>query len=201
MGRICYCIFTWLKNDFVCTVWANKLTAWSRVLLERLTANQLVKKLSAFYGSRKFFIMFARTRHWTPSWTRWIQSTHSHPISRRTKTDLNVRNTDHIKVCKFYQKLIITLSLSKFSLKYRPRFLGLVGLHFVIYYLASLCTFYHRSNSAAQMLAVHLRYSVTSKYEFQIAVFWVVTPCSDVVRYHHFGGPCCLHLQDEEKLR
>jgi hypothetical protein len=24
-----------------------------------------------------------------------------------------------------------------------------------------------------------------------------VTPCSDVVGYHRFGGPCCLHLQGE----
>jgi hypothetical protein len=30
-----------------------------------------------------------------------------------------------------------------------------------------------------------------------VAVFWVVTPCSDVIRYERFGGPCCLHLQGE----
>jgi hypothetical protein len=30
------------------------LTAWSRVLLEQLTGSQLIKKFSAFYGSRKF---------------------------------------------------------------------------------------------------------------------------------------------------
>jgi len=28
-----------------------------------------------------------------------------------------------------------------------------------------------------------------------IEVFWVVIPCSYVVGYHRFGGPCCLHLQ------
>jgi hypothetical protein len=28
-------------------------------------------------------------------------------------------------------------------------------------------------------------------------VFWVMTPCSDVVGYLSFGGPCCLHLQSE----
>jgi hypothetical protein len=28
-------------------------------------------------------------------------------------------------------------------------------------------------------------------------VFWVVTPCSDVVGYRRFGGPSYLHLQDE----
>jgi len=30
--------------------------------------------------------------------------------------------------------------------------------------------------------------------EIQV-MFWVVTPCSDVVGYHLFGGSCCLHLQ------
>jgi hypothetical protein len=26
-------------------------------------------------------------------------------------------------------------------------------------------------------------------------VFWIMTPCSVVVGYQRFGGPCCLHLQ------
>jgi len=30
--------------------------------------------------------------------------------------------------------------------------------------------------------------------QFQV-IFWVVTPCSDVVGYQCFGRPCCLHLQ------
>jgi hypothetical protein len=30
---------------------------------------------------------------------------------------------------------------------------------------------------------------------FQVEVFWIVTPCSVVVGYRRFGGPCCLHLQ------
>jgi len=33
----------------------------------------------------------------------------------------------------------------------------------------------------------------------QVAVFWVVTPCSDVVGNQCFGGPrCCFYLQDED---
>jgi len=32
----------------------------------------------------------------------------------------------------------------------------------------------------------------------QVMVFWVMTSCSHVVRYHqHFEGPCCLHHQGE----
>jgi len=27
---------------------------------------------------------------------------------------------------------------------------------------------------------------------FQVEVFWVVTPCSVMVRYQHSTGPCCL---------
>jgi hypothetical protein len=32
----------------------------------------------------------------------------------------------------------------------------------------------------------------------QVKVFWVVTLCCVAVEYHHFGGPCCLHLHGEE---
>jgi len=30
-------------------------------------------------------------------------------------------------------------------------------------------------------------------------VIWVMTPCSDMARYHIFGGPCC--FQDAERPR
>jgi hypothetical protein len=32
---------------------------------------------------------------------------------------------------------------------------------------------------------------------FHVEVFWVVTPCSVVVRYQNFEGPSYLHLQGE----
>jgi len=32
----------------------------------------------------------------------------------------------------------------------------------------------------------------------QVKDFWVVTLCSDVVGYQHFGGPCCLHHHHSE---
>ena len=34
------------------------LTPWSRVLLEKLTGSQLVKKFPAFYGTRRFITPF-----------------------------------------------------------------------------------------------------------------------------------------------
>jgi len=33
--------------------------------------------------------------------------------------------------------------------------------------------------------------------KIHVDVFWVVTPCSAVLGYQHFGGPSCLHLQDD----
>jgi hypothetical protein len=42
---------------------AYLLTPWSRVLLEKLTGSQLVKKFPAFYGTRRFITAFTTTRH------------------------------------------------------------------------------------------------------------------------------------------
>ena len=39
------------------------LTPWSRILLEKLTSSQLVKKCSAFYGTRNFITAFTSARH------------------------------------------------------------------------------------------------------------------------------------------
>jgi len=39
------------------------LTPWSRVLLEKLTGSQLVKKFPTFYGTRRFITAFTSARH------------------------------------------------------------------------------------------------------------------------------------------
>ena len=39
------------------------LTPWSRVLLEKLTSSQLVKKFSAFYENRRLITAFTSARH------------------------------------------------------------------------------------------------------------------------------------------
>jgi hypothetical protein len=39
------------------------ITAWSRVLLEKRTVLQLVKKFPAFYGTRMFITAFTSARH------------------------------------------------------------------------------------------------------------------------------------------
>jgi len=41
---------------------AKYLTPWIRVLLEKLTVTQLVKKLHAFYGTRRYITVLKRAR-------------------------------------------------------------------------------------------------------------------------------------------
>jgi hypothetical protein len=41
---------------------SNEITPWTRVLPEKLTGAQLVKKFPAFYGTRSFFTAFTRAR-------------------------------------------------------------------------------------------------------------------------------------------
>jgi hypothetical protein len=46
---------------------ARQLPACSRILLEKLTVAQLVKKFAVIYGTRRFIAVFTRARHWIVS--------------------------------------------------------------------------------------------------------------------------------------
>jgi len=39
------------------------------------------------------------------------------------------------------------------------------------------------------------RYEVFTAVKIQVKVVWIVTPCSIMVGYKCFGGPCCLHFR------
>jgi len=60
------------------------LTPWSRVLFEKLTGFQLVKKFPEFYRTRKFITAFTNARHLSLSRASSIQSIPPHPTSRRS---------------------------------------------------------------------------------------------------------------------
>ena len=62
-------------------------TPWSRVLLEKLTCVQLVKKFPVFYG--KFITAFTSARHLSLSWASSIQSIPRHPTSWRSTVILS----------------------------------------------------------------------------------------------------------------
>ena len=60
------------------------LTPWCRVLLEKLTGLQLVKKVPAFHGTWRFITALTSVRHLSLSWARPIQSIYPHPTSWRS---------------------------------------------------------------------------------------------------------------------
>ena len=60
------------------------LTPWRRVLLEKLTGLQLVKKFPAFHGTRRFITALTSVRHLSLPWASPIQSIYPHPISWRS---------------------------------------------------------------------------------------------------------------------
>ena len=60
------------------------LTPWCRVLLDKLTGLQLVKKFPAFHGTRRFITALTSVRHLSLSWVGSIQSIYPHPASWRS---------------------------------------------------------------------------------------------------------------------
>jgi len=60
------------------------ITTWSRVLLEKLTGSQLVKKFPTFYETRRFITAFTSSRHLSLFWASSIQSVPPHPTFWRT---------------------------------------------------------------------------------------------------------------------
>ena len=62
----------------------SMFTLWCRVLLEKLTGLQLVKKSPAFHRTRKFITALTSFRHLFLSWASPIQSIYPHPTSWRS---------------------------------------------------------------------------------------------------------------------
>ena len=73
------------KKSYLCCIYFTYLlTAWCRVLLEKLTGLQLVKKIPAFHITRRFITALTSVRHLSLSWASPIQSTYTHPTSWRS---------------------------------------------------------------------------------------------------------------------
>jgi len=57
---------------------------WCRVLLQKLTGLQLVKKFHAFHGTRRFITALTSVRHLSLSWASPIQVIYPHPTYWRS---------------------------------------------------------------------------------------------------------------------
>ena len=71
-------------KSYVRLILTYLLTPWCRVLLEKLTSLQLVKKFPAFHGTRRFITALTNVRHLSLSWASAIQSIYPHPTSWRS---------------------------------------------------------------------------------------------------------------------
>ena len=60
----------WKVKDFrqFCIICLLLLTPWCKVLLEKLTGLQLVKKFPAFHGTRRFITALTSVRHLSLTW-------------------------------------------------------------------------------------------------------------------------------------
>ena len=83
------------KKSFMICFLELLLTAWYRVILEKLTGLQLVKKFPKFHGTRRFITALTSVRHLSLSWTSQIQSIYPHPTSWRSILILST----HLRLC------------------------------------------------------------------------------------------------------
>ena len=67
-----------------CYLLTYLLTPWCRVLLEKLTGLQLVKKFPAYHRTRRFITALTSVCHLSLSWASPIQSIYPHPTSWRS---------------------------------------------------------------------------------------------------------------------
>ena len=79
----------WISQWFVYRILLNVrilylLNPWCRVLLEKLTGLQLVKKFPAFHGTRRFITALTSVSQLSLSWARPIQSIYPHPTTWRS---------------------------------------------------------------------------------------------------------------------
>ena len=73
-------LLSYLLTHTLTQLLTHSLTPCSKVLLEKLTGSQLVKKFPAFYGTRRFITAFTSTRELSLSWASSIQSTPPIPL-------------------------------------------------------------------------------------------------------------------------
>jgi len=91
-SQACHEFYTILRAPwYVLTkrILTYSLTPWCRVLLEKLTGLQLVKRFPAIHGTRRFITALTSVRHLSLSWASPIQSIYPHPTSWKSNLILS----------------------------------------------------------------------------------------------------------------
>jgi hypothetical protein len=117
-------LLTYLLTYLLAYLHTYLLTPWSRVILEKLTDWQLVKKFSAFYGTRRSITAFTSARQLSLSGASSIQSMPPHATSWRCALILSY----HLRLglpsglfpSGFPTKILYTPPLSPYALHAPP---------------------------------------------------------------------------------
>ena len=121
-----------LRVLYLLTYLTFLLTPWCRVLLEKLTVLQLVKKSPAFHGTRRFITALTSVRQLSLSWASPIQSIYPHPTSRRSililSTHLRLGLPSGLLPSGFPAKTLYTLLSSPIRATFPAH---LILLHFI----------------------------------------------------------------------
>ena len=100
------------------------LSPWCRVILEKLTGLQLVKKFPAFHGTRRFITALTNVRHLSLFWASPVQSIYPHPISWRSNlilsTHLRLGLPSGLLPSGFTTKTLYTPSLHPYAPHAQP---------------------------------------------------------------------------------
>ena len=110
----CVYLFFYMLYLSIITDWLHYVLHGSRILLEKLTGCQLVKKLPAFYGTWIFITTFTSACHLSLSWARSVQSMSLPPshllpsMPRSSKWSLFLRFSPP-KLCIYHSSPIRTI--------------------------------------------------------------------------------------------
>ena len=99
-------------------------TPWCRILVEKLTGLQLVKKFPPFHGTRRFITALTSVRHLSLSWASPIQSINPHPTSWRSililSTHICLGLPSGLLPSGFPSKILYTLSPQPYAPHAQP---------------------------------------------------------------------------------
>jgi hypothetical protein len=94
--QVCCRFYLSVSNyEFIKGSETDHIYPWSRVLLEKPTGFQIVKKFPTFYGTRRFITTFPSARHLYISWANLIQFILPHLTFWRSILILS----SHLRLC------------------------------------------------------------------------------------------------------